>query len=303
MKKTLCITLILLTSFATNAKVLDRIVAVYNDKIITLSQIRRAISNLQARRQISQLIYSKPKMSQKEMLSIFINKYLIRSKLETIGYVVSDDRVEAQVKDTEKKLNLSRAALLNFLKNYNMTYDEYFELVRETMENNLFNERVIRPLISITDQEIKNKFYNENVSNKALSFKYTLVDFTLEPSRVNKYVKKNLVAWLEDFQNKGVMAKEIKTVETNVIEDIKEDGLEKKLQNILKKTNEGEFSKPIFINGLYHVFFVKKKDLVDSDLFMENKNRIRFQLYKKASDKVSKLWFSRESNKHYIKYF
>ena len=54
---------------------------------------------------------------------------------------------------------------MNFLKSNDLTFNEYFEVIRETIEFNIFNGRVIQPLITITDQEVKNLFYKQNKSN------------------------------------------------------------------------------------------------------------------------------------------
>ena len=81
-----------------------------------------------------------------------INRFLIRAKLEELGYVVDDDQVEGQIKSTEDRLRLNRAALLSFLQSNGLTFDEYFEVIRESIEFNIFFSRVIQPLITVTDQ-------------------------------------------------------------------------------------------------------------------------------------------------------
>ena len=72
------------------AKILDKIVAVVDDKIITLSMVKRIQSNLEIRRNIAPFVYSNPKLSNREIADNIINTKVIRDKLAEFGYVVSD---------------------------------------------------------------------------------------------------------------------------------------------------------------------------------------------------------------------
>lgn len=285
------------------AKLLDKTIAVINDRIITLSLTSRVQSNLNARRNISPVIYPKSKYSRKEIIDILIQREMVRSKLNEIGYVIGDDQVESQIKSTEQRLGLNRRALLNFLKNNNFTYDEYFELIRETIEFNIFTSRIIRPLVSVTEQEIKNTFYKNNLKNKTLNFKYTLVDFSLPSKSVTSAMKKNFKSVLKDFQTRGTLPEKFKNIDTSTLGDISEEDLSGSLRKVLKRTDEGSFSSPISYGGSVHVFFVKKKDLVESSIYLQNKTKIRNVLFEKSAKKLIKVWFKRDENNHYIKYF
>ena len=150
---------------------LDKIVAVIDDTPYTLSQVKRRMANIEARRGISPFIYRPgEKVDQQYIVKAMINQSLIRSHLTEMGHFVGDGQVERQIGETQRRLGLSRKALLDFLRNNKMTFDEYFELVKESIEFNIFQETVIRPLVSVTDQEIKNEYYKRNKENKTLSF-------------------------------------------------------------------------------------------------------------------------------------
>jgi peptidyl-prolyl cis-trans isomerase SurA len=292
-----------LLSTTLNAKLLDKTVAIIDDSIVSLSEIKRVQQTLSARKNISGELYSKKKYSNKDLSEFLVHRVLIRKRLAEINYVINDDQVESHIKSYEKRLGISRAALHNFLSSNGITFEEYFEVVRESLEFSVFNSRVIAPLISITEQEIKNAFYKENINNKTLSFKYSLVDFTISAKKVNKKTRANLPSILKKYQISGNLPKRLKDIDTTEIEDVSEDGLSKAIKNVLKKTDEGQFSKAINLGGVIHVFYVKKKDLKESEVFLKEKNRIRNKLYFNAAKKMTTLWYEREANKHYVKYF
>lgn len=302
--KNIAIALIaLLFACVAQAKVIDKIVAVVDDKIITLSMVQRIVANLQIRRNIAPFIYNKSKLTNKEVADNIINAKMIRDKLSEFGFVVGDEQVQGNVKQRISQLNLTRKQLIQFLKQNSMNFDEYFELTREAMEYSLFVDRVISPLISVTEQEIKNTYYKRNLSNQTLSFKYDLVDFYLPKSKLGKGKLSKFKSVLIKFQNTGNLPKDYKGVETNTLGELTEDGLTPDLKKLLKKTDEGSFSNPFLLGGDYHVFFVKKKDLVESEDFTAQKRKIRGELMKNATDKMTSIWLARQKNGHYVKYF
>lgn len=298
----LCICTLFFPSLS-SAKLLDKILAVVDDKVITLSQVKRIKNNLSARQNIFPQVYNRKDYTNKAITNILLEGELVRHKLGAIGYIIGDDQVESQIKATEKRLGLNRDSLLQFLKTNGTTFDEYFELIRSTIEYSIFISRIINPLISITDQEIKNTFFKMNSSNKTLAFKYELVDFSLNKKFMKKNMLKNFRKILKNYQTNGDLPKRYSELQTNIIENITEGGLTKKLKKILKKTDEGDFSAPATINNDYHVFFVKRKDLVESDIYIQNKKKIHGMLFEKSLKRVTKLWYARESSNHYIKYF
>lgn len=285
-------------------KPIDKIRAVVNDEIITQSMIDRVKENMQARANISPAIYQVGKKSDQDIINIFIHRQLIRKKLEQIGYIISDEQVEERIKETEKRLNVNREALLQFLSSNNMTFDEYFEIIRETIEYmNLFEPRIIFPMISVTDQEVKNHYYKMNSDNNTLSFKYTLVDFSLPKQMVSKSMMNDFTDVLKKFQLHGNLPEAFKEVNTSVINDIQEDGLAEKLKATLKKTNEGEFSDIVHMNNEIHIFFVKKKDLAESEVFQNSKEEITRTLYELKGQEIKQSWFEREMKNYHIKIF
>lgn len=306
--KTFLILLLILSVGFTHAqdkksseKLLDKIVAVVNTRVISLSEINRIQDTLEARREISPMVYSEKKYDQKQLLQIVIKAFIIRDKINAQGYVINDDAVESRIKMTEERLGLKRADLLQFLKGKGITYEEYFELIRETMEYNIFAQRIISPLISVTEQEIKNEFYRRNSTNNALSFKYNLVDFYIPEAKLVDKSENKFLAVLKDYQLTGKLPEEYRDLESNNLDNLNEDGLSKELGAILKTTSEGSFSKAISLSDHLHVFYVQKKDLVESQDYLKFKDQIQSDIFMTKGKSVTSNWFDREFSNYYIK--
>ena len=287
-----------------HCKLLDKILAVFNDEIITLSQIDRIKSTLTARNEVAGIIYKKTSYSIKELVEMAIEKSLIRTRLKEMKQIIEDDSVENYIKqNVEKRLGISRKQLITHLKSSGITFEEFFELYRQNLEYSNFHRQIIAPLITITEQEVKNVFYKLNVDNKTISFRYTLVDFSLKKRLFKKGMLNKFGKVLMNFQSNSRLPDNFSQLENNVLGNIEEEELTNELKVLLKKESEGHFTRPMLINDRYHVFLIKKKDMVESSLFIQAKERIRQNLYAKRVKKTTDLWYSREKNRHYIKYF
>lgn len=294
--------LFLLISFTTaQAKLLDKIVAVVDDNIITLSQIQRLSKILPIKKNVAGIVYSQNSYSTEELVNISVNKYLIRSKLAELGYTITDDQVEAQIKSNEQRLGVDRQALKNFLRQQNTTYDEYFETLREAIEFSYFVSRVVAPLISISEQDIKNSFYKTNARDMRMNFKYNLVDYSISRDVIPTLAKNQFEEVVKQYRVSSVLPEQFSTMTVSNLDDITEEGLAPELITLLKATDEGALSSAIVLNNQHHVFYIAKKDLVETEAFASQKDKIKDQLYEKAVKAETAIWFERERNKHYIK--
>lgn len=287
-------------ALAAESVLLDKIAGVINDNVTTLSDIQRIQETLEARKEISPLIYNQEQYTNKQVLTLIQHRFIVKDKLSELGFVVSDDSVESRVNETEKRLGLRREDLLNFLESKGITFNEYFELIREAMEYNIFNGRIISPLVNITDQEVKNYYYNLKSEKTALSFTYEIVDFSLPSNSILTSEKKRMPSVLEEYQKTGNLPEAYKNVETSNLGKVSGDDLPKDLSAMLKNTDEGAFSAPYERGGAVHVFYIKRKDLTESQDFLKHKEQIYSELFVKRSKTIIENWFSREALNYYI---
>jgi peptidyl-prolyl cis-trans isomerase SurA len=291
----------ILCSLNAQAKLLDKISAIVDDNIITMSQVNRVVSNLAIKKNVAPMIYDKSSYTAAEILQITINKYLVRSKLAEIGYTITDDQVEAQIKQNQDRLGVDRKSLMGFLKQQGTSFDEYFEALREAIEYSYFVNRVISPMISISEQDVKNTYYKNNIKDSRMNFKYTLIDYGISLDDIGKPVKGQMEEVVKQYRINGVLPEAYSTLTVNNLDDITEEGITAEFKNLLKTTDEGSLTSPIVINNKYHVFYLAKKDLVETEAFASQKDKIKDQLFEKSVKAEIAVWFERERNKHYIK--
>ncbi|MDO9183141.1 MAG: hypothetical protein Q7U04_12070, partial [Bacteriovorax sp.] len=234
------------------AKLLDKISAIVDENIITLSQIMRISKNLAIKRNVAAMIYDKNSFTTEELVNISINKFLIRSKLTELGYTITDDQVEAQIKGNEKKLNVDRKELMNFLKKQGSTFDEYFETLREAIEYSYFINRVISPTISISEQDVKNTYFKNNIKDARLNFKYTLIDYSIPKDVMPKLGKGQMEEVVKLYRVNSILPEAFSTMTITNLDEITEDGIAPELKNLLKHTDEGSMTSTILLNNQHH---------------------------------------------------
>jgi peptidyl-prolyl cis-trans isomerase SurA len=290
-----------LCSANAQAKLLDKISAIVDDNIITMSQVNRTVNNLAIKRNVAPMIYDKTSFTAAEILQISINKYLVRSKLSEIGYTITDDQVDTQINQNQERLGVDRKSLMGFLKQQGTSFDEYFESLREAIEYSYFVNRVISPMISISEQDVKNTYYKNNIKDSRMNFKYTLIDYAISLDNVSKPGKGQMEDIVRQYRINSNLPEAYSTMTVNSLDDITEEGITTEFRNLLKSTDEGALTTPIVINNQYHVFYLAKKDLVETEAFASQKDKIKNQLFEKAVKSEITVWFERERNKHYIK--
>jgi peptidyl-prolyl cis-trans isomerase SurA len=283
------------------AKLLDKISAIVDDNIITLSQINRLNKNMPIKKNVAPMIYDKQSFTNTELINISINKFLIRAKLAELGYSITDDQVEAQIKANEKRLNVDRKALMAFLKQQGSTFDEYFETLREAIEYSYFINRVISPTISVSEQDVKNTYFKNNIKDARMNFKYTLIDYSISKDVLPRVDKNQMADVVKQYRINSYLPEAYSTLTSANLDEITEEGLAPELKTLLKQTDEGATTPMITLNGQHHIFFIAKKDLVESEAFASKKDKIREDLFEVAVKNEAAIWFDRERNKHYIK--
>ncbi len=101
---TIFIISIIINISLSHAALIDKTIAIIDTKVITLSLVKRIYNNILARAMIAPHIYINKKPSYRDIINIEINTHIIRNKLTSIGYVITDEQVSLEVKNTKKRL-------------------------------------------------------------------------------------------------------------------------------------------------------------------------------------------------------
>jgi len=146
-------------SVAAQAAVADRIVAVVNDEIITLSDVNRAFEPFQEKFEKSYQGPERDKEKAREetrtmLLNRMIDNLLMEQESRKTGITVRNEDVEGAIQDIQKKRNISPEEFRKILERDGMTLDTLRKDMRNHLTRMKLVQRDIKSRVAVTDEEI-----------------------------------------------------------------------------------------------------------------------------------------------------
>jgi len=285
------------------AILLDKTIAIFNDQIITQSMVERLRESYETRRFLAGHIYKEKSSNPNYFVDLIINRLLIRDKLKKFGIEINDRAIEERVNMIKSNFKLNQDQLLAFLANKGLSYKEYFEVMREGIEYQQFFLKHITPLVNVSNQEIKNLFIKKQSTNTTISFNYYLINYSFKKDGKDSIDKQKLFEVIKKFHTTGIVPSDFSSIEKFDLGDLSEESLSEKIQSVLKPLGEGEFSFHYYDKGKFTSFFIKEKNIKESESFKRSKKILKQELIEKKSQKVLAAWLKREKRLYHIKYF
>ncbi len=154
-----------LASPAAQATLVDRIVAVVNDDIITLqdleAEMRPFLKDLQARRLPPDAERQAIAGLRREVLDNLIHARLTQQEIQRQKISVSEAEVDRQILQLRESRSLSEEELKRQLSEEGLTWEEYRRQVRQQIERSRLLTREVRSKVVITRREIE-EYYEKN---------------------------------------------------------------------------------------------------------------------------------------------
>jgi parvulin-like peptidyl-prolyl isomerase len=153
----------LLISAVVNAEIVDRIVAVVNGEIITLSELDNAFDSYRKRIESS---YKNPDVAKVIaearlfMLNKLIEQSLVEQEAKRSGIVVKDDEVSDAIKEFLEKRKIKMEDLLVNLARERSSFAEYKKGVRNQIVSMKLIGRKIKAKIAVSEEEIGAYYLN-----------------------------------------------------------------------------------------------------------------------------------------------
>ena len=144
-------------SVAAEAAVGDRIVAVVNDEVITLSELNNAFEPYQARFEASYQGADREKARTETklvLLNRMIDGMLMEQESRKTGITVGNDELEDAINDIRKQRNLSSEELSKALERDGIAPEEFRQDIRNQLMRMKLIRRDIKSRVTVTDEEI-----------------------------------------------------------------------------------------------------------------------------------------------------
>jgi len=305
----------LLTCGNSMAFVVDRIVAVVNNDIITQVDLNKAV--LPYMKKIDAASYTEEKKKaivyklKQDMLNRMIERKLADQEAKRLHLSVSDQQVDKAIENFKKSQLMTQEDLEKALAQDGLTFKEYRENMRqEILRPKLINFRVKSKVI-VTDEDIK-EYYEKNTSEFAGTRKYHLYNILIKEdtfSVTGKNKKLELIESIKTRIDKGedfkVLAKQYSEAQ-NASQggDLGFFDLEtfsQQLQEAISKLKKGEHTKVINTSQGYQLFFIEEIQEVGGKTLEQASEEISKKLYNEIAEKKFRSWIESLQDKAHIK--
>lgn len=157
------LTLTLLYSPVAKAEIIDRIVAIVNDKIITESGLNAAIIAQTGGLKEGSAPIKVDVNTKSFVLDSLIEQQLMKQSADKAGIDVSEADVDRAVEDIKERSSMTEDTLLIELAKTGLTYSQYREQLKEDIRQSKFIAMKFRSGLHFTENDLK-EYYTQNIS-------------------------------------------------------------------------------------------------------------------------------------------
>ncbi len=284
-----------------HGETLDRIVAVINDEVITLSELKATVALAESAFKDNPGEKSGKKVSQAKILDDLIKEKLIKQASDKVGLEVSEEEIDNAVKEIEDQNGFTRKELMLALAGSGLTYEEYRDRLKEQIRSVKFMDMRFRSRIDIKADELEN-YYRQHIEEfyGPPSFRIGIIfingeDEVRMASRIGKVMRA-----LRRKKPFADVARAYSDDESSVtggdLGVIKAGELDETLVREVLKLSVGEVSPPIHKpEGIYVLKFIRYLVGEPAPLAAV-RSKIHKKLFDRTFNEMVETWFEEEKN-------
>ena len=176
----LAVTTLLTQSPSAQAALVDRLEAAVNQRIVLHSDVDRLKRTVVLRRDLDPFFRSSPLARKGTVTSAEALELLIEEALILDAFPVTDAEVEQQIQQTLARTQTTKSELRKELTSKGFQYEDYVEIIRVALAKRRLAEQEIQAKVYVTDQDIRNYYYNHYPDKASLQYHIHLIQ--IDPS-------------------------------------------------------------------------------------------------------------------------
>ena len=280
-------------SFATAAPI-DRIAAVVNSEVITISEVYDAGTQFI----INEVLDVKKRRAAELMvLDSLITQKLITQELQRIGMDVTSEELERSISDIASSNKLSVEQLQNEILKSGMGWEQYQDQLRGSIQQMKFKQLVLQPRISILEDALLDRYQRSTASaptktRLAIVFCSTPAGMSVEDQKSTCQEKSETVkSRLEKGEDILKISKELdESAFGGDMGLLAENSLREDLNAYAFNTPLGELSTPACDTTGCFFFYPVAKEKGDVPSFEELRPKLLEAYYAERFDREQKKW-------------
>ncbi|MCB0393738.1 MAG: peptidylprolyl isomerase [Bdellovibrionales bacterium] len=304
--------ILLLLASVGKAEVVDRIVAVINDSIVTESDITKYQQTLKKGQLVDDLLVTDPQALLKDrskLIEQLINERIIDSEIKKQGLSVTVEKIEQEIRKISGRNNISRNQLKQALSEQGVSFSEYQEFIRKRLERQALIERAITSKIKISEEDIANAYYANNPKTAKQAFEYKLAHIMFRPKNGDVEGAEERAKKVYQLVKNGVPFEQLAPkhsedpnfADGGLLGSFKSGEFSEEFENAVKDLNSGETSKVVRSKFGFHILKLLDKKTISDPNLKKAENTIRNQLYETAFKRQFAFWLDQKKRESFVR--
>lgn len=295
------------------SEVVDRIVAVVNEDIITLSELNQALApyvrKLEASGQSDaekqQLIYN----AAQQLLSRMVDQTITDQEARKLGMNVTDQEVDNAIEQLKKSRLMSQEDLEKALEQEGMTMTAYRDRIRKEILRPKLINYAVKSKVVVTQEDIQ-AYYEAHSETYGGVRKYHLSNILVPADgiEVDPLTRRRMDAVrdaLESGTDFAAVAQEYSSApnrrEGGYIGEFDLDSLSEDIADAVRPLTQGEYTDFIWTDAGYQIFYVNRLEAEAGTPLESVADEISERLYNQVVEKKFADWLETLREKSYIK--
>ncbi len=304
-------------ALAVEASVVDRIVAVVNDDIITLhdleTEMRAVLKTLKARGLPPEAERQATAGLRREVLDNLIHARLTEQETRRQNISVSEVEVDRQILQLRESRGLSEEELKLRLKEDGLSWEEYRRQVKQQIERSRLLTREVRSKVVITRQEIE-EYYEKNKARYGGGTRVHLWNLYVKtPPHADAAARQAARGLLEEARGEALSGRSgfADLVRRAALEDrglqgsdlgfIRLEALTPALREAVRTMKAGEISPVVETEFGYQVVYVQEIREEPGKPLAEVEGEIQETLYRELLDRRFEAWLAELRKRAHIR--
>ncbi|MCY3625983.1 MAG: peptidylprolyl isomerase [Candidatus Dadabacteria bacterium] len=281
------------------AAVVEKVVAVVNDRIVTLSELNKEI------REITTVPGAQADVQ--EVLDAMVDRILLDQQAAVRKISVSDEEVKAIVKSQRQALNLDEKAIAQELKKQNMTEKLFYRQWKYQILSRRLLDSVTQGSIAVTDKEIeehRKEHYGEEETIYGMQTKIAHILINQEAENADSRAQE-VLELAKSGESFAQLAREYSMDESSaqrggVLGYFVKGDLVAEIENAVEKTEVNGIAGPVRTSQGYHIIKVLERTAGEESSISRYKDRIKHQIYMEKVEQYITSWLEDIKKNSYI---
>lgn len=287
--------------FAASAEVIDRIVAIVNDDVITLQEVEKFVAVEKKSRYSSMNEYLR-NMQLREKLDAFIEGLLISQQAKKLKVEVGEREVEATVEHIKKQNLVSDAELREQLRRENISYKDFTEGIKRSIVRKRVLARAIEQDVKFDEKQLRD--YYTRHANEFKQEEYRLQQVFISGKRKDAAERSRQASSLLDKDKPFTeVAKEFSDeaqAEGGEIGFVKKEDLLPELREAIRLLVPGTHTSSLRTPYGYHILKLVEVRKGEVPTFEAMQDNIKERIFREESEKRFKDYIAKLKSSSYI---